>query len=253
MINSIRVFLVDDEDPSRNALKVLISQLSLGTNLDIVGEARTPEEAIERIKAADPDILFLDIQLHDQTSFSILDQLNHNNYEIIFVTAYSEYAIKAFQFSAADYLLKPVNPIRLKEAIQKVADRLSAEKKSSMLDVLMDNLSLGSRPKKIVLSTADMVHVVELDAIIKCQSSVNYTIFYLTNGKELIISRTLKEFDDQLSGNGFFRVHRSWLINEEHIIGYDKREGGYVVMSDQTKLPVSSMKRDELMKLIKHK
>ncbi|MEM6643815.1 MAG: LytTR family DNA-binding domain-containing protein [Bacteroidota bacterium] len=247
----IKTIIIEDE-PS--ASQNLINLLMLNTpEVEVIKVVENVADGIEAIVGLRPYLVLLDIQLGSQTSFELLEKVAHLNFQIIFITAYNQYALEAFRFSAIDYLLKPINPIRLKEAIQKASDRLSAEKKSSMLDVLIDNLSLGSRPKKIVLSTADMVHVVELSTIIKCQSSVNYTIFYLTDGKELIISRTLKEFDEQLSGNGFFRVHRSWLINEEHIIGYDKREGGYVVMSDKTKLPVSSMKRDELMKLIKHK
>ena len=120
-----------------------------------------------------------------------------------------------------------------------------------MLDVLMNNLTNRAQPpQKIVLSTAEMVHVVELKMIVKCQSSDNYTVFYLTDGKKLVISRTLKEFDQQLSGSGFFRVHRSWLINQAMISGYDKREGGFVVMSDQSKLPVSPKKKEELLLII---
>ena len=248
----IRTVIVEDEPSASQNLINLLNQIS--AEVVIVGISRSVEEGLESINRLKPDLVLLDIQLGSGSSFELLEKVGRQDFQFVFITAYSEYAVRAFQFSAVDYILKPINPERLKEALAKVSEQRRIAERSSMLSVLMDNLSNNqARPNKIVLSTADMVHVVELESIIKCQSSINYTMFYLTNGKELIISRTLKEFDEQLSGNGFFRVHRSWLINEQHIIGYDKREGGYVVMSDQSKLPVSPKKREELISLIKSK
>ena len=249
---AIRTVIIEDEPSASQNLANLLQQSSVV--VEVIKVCRDLDEGLEALTMLDFDLVLLDIQLGGNTSFELLEKLEDYDFQIIFVTAYNEYALQAFQFSAIDYILKPINSLRLEEALHKVYDKIEIQKRSNMLSVLMDNLSTNqSKPSKIVLSTADMVHIVELERIIKCQSSVNYTIFYLSNGKELIISKTLKEFDQQLSGAGFFRVHRSWLINEHHIIGYDKREGGYVVMSDQTKLPVSSMKRDELMKLIKER
>ncbi|MEO1253338.1 MAG: LytTR family DNA-binding domain-containing protein [Bacteroidota bacterium] len=247
----IKTLIVEDEPSASQNLVNLLKQHS--PQVDVLEICETVNEGIEAINNHRPELVLLDIQLGSKTSFELLDQVAYRDFHIVFITAYNEYAVKAFQFSAVDYILKPINPIRLKESMQKVKKQVQTKNVSSMLSVLMDNLSPNTKPKKIVLSTSEMVHVIELQNIIKCQSSVNYTVFYLSDGKELIISKTLKEFDDQLSGRGFFRVHRSWLINEEHIAGYDKREGGYVVMKDQSKLPVSPKKKEELIMLIKQK
>ena len=248
----ITTVIVEDEPSASQNLQNLLAKHSPA--VAIVATCKDVQEGISAINEYKPQLVILDIQLGTQSSFEILERVDHTDFKIIFVTAYNEYAVRAFQFSAVDYVVKPIHPERLQQAVQKVSDQITAKNMSSMMQVLMENMS-GNQPrlKKIVLSTSDMVHVVEIANIVKCQSSGNYTVFHFSNQKPLVISRTLKEFDAQLSDSGFFRVHRSWLINESHIAGYDKREGGFVVMSDHSKLPVSPKKRDQLLTLIREK
>ncbi|MEO9483929.1 MAG: LytTR family DNA-binding domain-containing protein [Ekhidna sp.] len=243
-----RALIVEDEKKARNLLGKLIS--SECPDLEIIDEAESVQEAIEKIKASKPDIIFLDIQLGEERSFSILKEINHAEHKIIFVTAFEQYAVDAFRFSAVDYILKPVDPDLLVGAVERATQQLEDEDLKSNLDVLVHNLSEDDRKhKKLVLSTMDMVHLVELNEIIWCQSEGNYTNFGLINGNTLLISKTLKEYDAQLSGYGFMRVHKSYLVNLDHLSAFHKKEGGFLIMSDGAKIPVAVRKKEEFMKV----
>lgn len=247
--DSITALIIEDEESTKDALVKLI--LKFCPEVELIGWAKNVDQAVDEIETKKPSLLFMDIQLGEQLSFEILEKVDTSTLDVIFTTAYDQFAVDAFRLSAVDYLLKPINPHQLVEAVSKVIKKKKENQAFRSLDVLLNNLSSDERRnKKIVLSTTDMMHIVEIDTIVKCQSSGNYTIFYFADKKDLLISRTLKEFDDQLSSQGFFRIHRSWLINASFIVGYDKREGGCVVMKDQSRLPVSPNKKEELLKLI---
>jgi len=249
---AMRILIVEDEPSASQNLQNLLNKYV--PEVEVIGISENVKDAIQKINSSQPDLILLDIQLGDQTSFEVLEKVDLEKFDVIFVTAYNNYALKAFQYSAVDYLLKPINPILLQKAVRKSAEKRKNINASLMLNTLLDNLKGKSKSlEKIVLSTAEMMHVVEVDSIVKCQSSGNYTTFYFKDGKQLVISRTLKEFDEQLSDSGFFRVHRSWLVNQSYIIGYDKREGGGVVLKDQSRLPVSPTKKEELLILLENK
>lgn len=252
-IEQLTALIVEDKPTAKEALEKLLGRYA--KDIALVGWARDVKSAVAQIKQREPHILFLDIQLGAEQSFDILRQIDIANYHIIFTTAYEHYAIEAFTFSAIDYLLKPIDPERLQGAINRLRDREArANMNQAMLDALLQNTNLKtSKSKKLVLSTMEMLHVVDTVEIVKCQSSLNYTTFFLEEGKEIMVSRTLKEYEEMLQSYGFFRVHKSWLINMEFLIGYDKREGGFAVMRDESKVPVSTNKREELMKILKEK
>lgn len=240
--------IVEDEKKARNFLKNLIS--SECEELEIVAEAETVSEALDKVNRFKPDIIFLDIQLGKERSLDMLQSMNYADHKIIFITAYEEYAIDAFRFSAVDYILKPINPDLLISSIHSVIQKLEEEDIKNNLDVLVHNLSEGDRKnKKLVLSTMDMVHLVELKDIVWCESEVNYTRFYLTNGTKLLISKTLKEYEAQLTSHGFMRVHKSYLVNLDHLSAFNKKEGGFLIMSDGAQVPVAVRKKEEFMKI----
>ncbi len=243
----VNVLIVEDEQKASEALEDLIKMVMPGVH--ILPTASTVEQAIEAIKQSEPQLVFLDIQLGEEESFQILRRISNQAFEIIFVTAYSDYAVEAFKFSAVDYLLKPIDPDRLSQAMEEAVDRIKTKQRPKKIDALLDNLAT-KQPKKLVLTTLDFVHVVDINNIIKCQSSVNYTIFYIRGEKEILVSKTLKEFDEQLTPHGFFRAHKSWLINMNYVKGYNKKEGG-AILEDGGEVPVSTAKKEDFMEALK--
>lgn len=244
----IPALIVEDEQNAKEALEGLLQKFCPEVN--VLGWARSVDEAVEQVLQKKPKLLFLDIQLGEEQSFALFNRVQVHDLSLIFTTAYDQFAVDAFRLAAVDYLLKPINPLHLQEAVQKALKATSSSQESVALEALLANFSRQeTKPTKITLATAEMVHVVELSSIVKCQSSGNYTVFHF-NDTELLVSKTLKEFDDQLARCGFFRAHRSWLINTAFIAGYDKREGGCVVMKDTTRVPVSPAKKDQLLEII---
>jgi len=187
--------------------------------------------------------------MDDGTGFDLLKQLEPVDFKVIFITAYDQYAIKAIKFSALDYLLKPVDPDELTTAIAK-AEKLLINELNQQLGALEDNILDKDRSKKkIILKTFDHIHLVKLIDIVYCESNDNYTNFHMLNKKKILVSNTLKEYDEMLTDSGFFRVHKSFLINMSHIDRFDRSEGGYIVLSNETRVPVASRKKEQLLEL----
>lgn len=245
----VRSLIVEDEINAREALEDLISMVC--PEVRVAGYADSVDSAIRQIETLNPNLIFLDIQLGNEKSFEVLKSLPNITAQIIFITAYSDHAIEAFKFSAVDYLLKPINPERLSKAINQAKLRIEENENTFNPDTLLENLQSLNKPKKIVLSTLEYVHVVDIQHIIKCQSSINYTVFHTKEGKEIVVSKTLKEFDQQLSPHGFFRTHKSWLINLNFVKGYNKKEGGTAVMEDGSEVPVSHSRKEGFMERLK--
>ncbi|MEL6559345.1 MAG: LytTR family DNA-binding domain-containing protein [Bacteroidota bacterium] len=243
-----RVVIVDDEEQAIKDLAGLIKLYCPG--LELVATATSSDEAMEVIYREQPEIVFLDIQIDAKSGIELLQEMDQVNFEVVFVTAHQHYAIDALRLSAVDYLLKPVEVDLLLNSVSRVSEKLKQSNLKSNLDTLIHNLSdTNICKKKLVLSTMEMVHLVELNDIVWCKSETNYTKFKVVEQGNIIISKTLKEYAEQLSSFGFLRIHRSYLINLKHLVGFDKREGGSVVMSDGEKLPVAIRKRDEFMKI----
>ena len=199
----------------------------------------------------------MDIQLGDGNGFDILEQLASKNGKstshIVFVTAYEEYAIKAFRFSALDFLLKPIDPEELEKVIGKIKQAVAKKDNYAHIDLLLENIRKKvDHFKRIALSTADGIHLFEISDIIRCESEDNYTKFYLKNNKPVLISKTLKEYEELLTEHGFERIHQSHLINLAYLKSYIKKDGGYVVMSDNSNLPISQRKKDRLQELLRN-
>lgn len=251
----ITAVLVDDDKNLREGMKALLNRYA--PEIQILGEAENVTNAVSVIDQLNPQVVFLDIQLADGTGFDILEKLTEKNgkiaSQVVFITAHEEYAIKAFRFSALDFLLKPVDPEELQKVIEKIKNTVKKNDTFSHIDLLLENIRKKvDNFKRIALSTTDGIHLFDVSDIIRCESTDNYTTFHIRNSKPILISKTLKEYEELLSEQGFERIHQSHLINLAYLKSYIKKDGGYVIMSDNSNLPVSQRKKDRLQELIKN-
>ena len=214
----------------------------------IVDEASDVKSAKESIIAHNPELVLLDIDLPDGNAFTLLEQLGNISFKIIFVTAYSEFAVQAFKFSALDYILKPVVSSELLQALDKVTKTMELEEIRTKLDTLLLNIGNQRKKKKLVLKSADSILSVDIADIYFCESEGgSYTRFHLEEQKIILVSRALKEYDSLLSAFNFFRVHKSYLVNLEKIVKYNKQDGGSVLLANQIELHVSTLKRNQFL------
>jgi two-component system LytT family response regulator len=242
--------LIDDEKPFITSVRTLLSSVA---DVVVVGEARSVASGLVQIDELEPDLIFLDIEMEDGTGFDLLRQIDRRDFKVIFVTAYDHYAVEAFRFSAIDYLLKPITSVDLYTALDKVREATGKEKINYQLSVLMENIhQLSKEKKKIVLRELDTLHVIQLDEILWCNADGSYSIFYLTGGRKIMVSQHLKEFEDLLSPNGFFRVHRAHLVNLNKVRKFTKSEGGTILLEENISLPVSVRKRERLAEMLAH-
>lgn len=239
----IRAIIIDDEEEGRSTLTNMLHNFC--KNVKVVAEADSVLTGIEIIQKNECDILFLDIQLQDGTGFDILEKTDRHDFKIIFVTAYDQYAIKAFKFSAFDYLLKPIDPEQLIETVKKIESNKSSENYTDEVKTLISN---QKKIKTIALPSFEGIRFIKMNNIIRCESESNYTKFFLASKEEILITKTLKEYDELLSTMNFCRVHQSHLINMNHVDRYIKGEGGTIIMTDGSEIEVSRRKKDEFLK-----
>jgi two-component system, LytTR family, response regulator len=250
MNNNISVGLIDDNKPALDSLKLLIKQKY--PNFQVIGEAYSVTSGVQLIQDFQPDVVFLDVELPDGSGFDLLKQLKRTDIQVIFVTAHNHYAINAFKMSALDFLLKPIELEELDTTIRKIEQKLKETNTLSLLEHILANFDRNSENKKIVLKTAQSIHLVDLKKVIRCEASNNYTIFYVTDQKKpIVVSRTLKEFETILAPYDFIRIHHSHLINIQYMDRFDKDEGGIVVMQNGTQLPVSQNRLQGLINFLK--
>ena len=244
MINAI---IIDDE---KNALEVLQMQMQqFCSEVNIMATANSGLKGIEAIKKHQPDLVFLDIEMPHKNGFDVLNETRGMNYNVIFTTAYDQFAIKAFKFSAIDYLLKPIDILELQQAVEKARSRkgsINLEEKINILFSQLEHTGMKST-NKIALPVGDALQFMEPDEIIRCESESNYTHIFLTNGKKITLAKTLKEVEENIEGNPFFRIHQSHLVNMNHINKYIKGDGAYVIMKDGTHIGISRNKKESFM------
>lgn len=245
----IKAIIVEDEKMSRETLRRMLEKYC--PSVEVVAEADGYRKGLEQIRKFDPDVVFLDIQMPDGSGFRLLEELDDITFEIIFTTAFDQFAIKAIKYSALDYLLKPIIPQDLVDAVKKVEKKRSEIRKKRNLDVLVENVhGQEENSQKIILSTAEMIHVINVDDIIRCESDNYYTYFFFTDGRKLLVSKTLKENEELLSNHNFIRPHKSHLVNVKYIKSFIRQEGGYIIMTDGSKIPVSRRKKDKIMETL---
>lgn len=245
----ITAAIVDDEQGNRENLLRMIGIYYPQIRISSICSSVT--EALAVLPEAKPDILFLDIRLGDDTGFTLLENLPDIPFEVIFVTAYDSYAIQAIRFSALDYLLKPIDPEELTNAVEKAVQVVLRKQENKRMQNLLQNTRVLDKQKKIALSVADKIEFVEIGSIIRCEAESNYTTFYLKTGEKLIVSKTLKEFDELLTPCNFLRVHQSHLINLDEIKSFVKTDGGYIRMKDGTSISISRQRRNYVMERLK--
>lgn len=246
-IEMIRAIIVDDEPHIRQTIRKMVNTVC--PNVEVIDEANSVETGVDSIRNVHPDLVFLDIKLGDGTGFDLLEKLAPIDFKVIFITAWDSFAIKAFKFSAVDYLLKPIDPDELKQAVQK-ADKIIQHDFDTQLNNLNDHLTNQDKGnKKIIVRTSESIYLLQVNQVLGCESSGNYTIIYLDDGRKIVVSNTLREYEELLIDYGFFRVHKSFLINLKFISRFDKAEGGCVILENHMKIPVASRKREQLLEM----
>ncbi|HRO38796.1 MAG TPA: LytTR family DNA-binding domain-containing protein [Flavobacteriales bacterium] len=242
----LRLLIVDDEAPARAALREALA--NCGVPHEIVGQADGREAAVRLMDRMRPDVLLLDIRLGDGTGFEVLDQAAWKKARVIFITAYDQYAIRAFRCAAVDYLLKPVDPALLAQALE----RALPDSDPAQMETLLRNLATPGE-ERVVVPCAEGIHVLDPRNLLRCEADSNYTHLFTHDGERIVTARTLKDFEDLLAPHRFERVHMSHLVNLLHVRKFLNRDGGTLVLTDGSTVPVSQRKRqvviDALAKL----
>ncbi len=246
-MSDVRVMIVDDEEGARESLSNLLEKYVDGVK--IVAKSDSIASAMEKIKKYTPELVFLDIEMPFGSGFELLERMKPINFNIVFVTAYDHYALKAIKFSALDYLLKPVDIEDLKKAIKKHVHTQKTPPTENY-DNLIENLKSDSQDKKIAIPDSNGITFIAINDIIRCESDGNYTRIFLNTGKKILASKTLGEYENMLDGDGFFRVHRGHLVNLNHIHKFLKTDGGTIEMSDGTHVDVSRRKKTAFMEAL---
>ncbi len=245
----IQAIIIDDEIDARKALKLTVEKHC--PNISIEGVYATPEEGIKAIKEINPQLVFLDIQMPRMSGFDLLKQAPPLTFEVIFVTAYDQYAIKAVRFSALDYLLKPVDIDDLRLAVERAKERLGKKPNPYRYQSVFQNMQHhNGRIEKLAVPTTEGIDFYNVRDIICCIAEGSYTTLHVKDRSRQTISQNLKHFESILVDSGFCRVHHSSLINLDHIQKYIKGEGGYVIMTDDHRIDISRRKKDEFIKLL---
>lgn len=237
----ITAILIDDE---KNALEVLEWQLkNFCTDVQVLAMCTSADEAVTAIIQLQPQLIFLDIEMPVKSGFEVLHAFQQPRFDVIFTTAYNQFAIKAFKYAAFDYLLKPIDAADLKAAIERFKNRKTTLT-TQQLEVLMNHMGKVPPPEKIALNTADGMMFIKPDQIIRCESQSNYTKIYLTTHQKVTIAKTLKDVEETLQEYHFYRIHNSHLINLQHIEKFVKADGGYVLMTDGEHITVARNRKD---------
>ncbi|MBQ9471204.1 MAG: response regulator transcription factor [Bacteroidales bacterium] len=240
----MKVFLVDDQ---ADCLETMRLHLKSHPDVEIVGEASSVADALAHIPAAKPDLLLLDVELPDGTGFDILRQLPHP-LRTVFVTAFDRFAITAFRFSAVDYLLKPLDPLALADALDKVRKSTHRVDVNQQVEALLHNVTANEQ-RLLVLRTAEEVSLVPVADIVRLESDGAYTHVFVAGGRKILVSNNLKYYEEMLSDSGFMRCHQSHLVNIRQIDCFKKADGGYLKMRDGASVPVSTRRREALLQL----
>lgn len=241
----MRIAIIDDDQVVRDNLKTLLAIYV--PNHEIVCEADGVQTGLAAIKEHEPDLVLLDVEMKDGTGFDLLAIYGELDFKLIFVTGHNGFAIKAFKYSALDYVLKPVDPEDLIAAIAKAEEVVDQNIQNLQVAALVQNKKVPHAEQKILLRDAETVYLVAVKDIVRCEAKANYTLFFLLDERQIVVSKTLKEYDGLFDGQSFFRAHQSHLINLYHFDRYEKKEGGVVHMKDGSTLPVAVRKKDALM------
>jgi two-component system LytT family response regulator len=243
MNRKLKTVIIDDEHDAVNFISSIIGEYC--PSLEVVGKAHNVLEGVAVITDKKPDLVFLDIEMPNGTGFDLLSHFPEKDFDVVFITAFNHYAIKAIKFSAVDYILKPININEFIEAVNKVV--LNRNEKSPASDesfrMLMENLK-SSHPTRLAIPTSDGMEYLNPKDIIRIEADRSYSWFYITGNRKILVSKHLKEFQDLLSDRYFFRSHNSHLINLKYVKKFIRKEGGYIEMQDGEQIPISRNRKD---------
>ncbi len=244
----MKTILVDDEENSLDILEIELKEYC--PQVEIVAKCKSGKEAIAAVHEFNPDVVFLDIEMPQMNGFEVLKNLEDQEFDVIFVTAYDQFALKAFEFSAVDYLLKPIVKERLIAAVEKVSSLAETSISAEQLNMLMTNFqSYWQSQPRVALPTSEGLEFVSVDQIIYAQSESNYCWVFFDDGSKIFLSKTLKDLEGLLAKHGFIRIHQSYLINADFIKRYVRGQGGYIILSNGAKVPVSRSKKEVILNL----
>lgn len=239
---NLRTIIIDDEQDAVNFIKSIIEEYC--PKLELVGTANSAKDGSKIIIEKTPDLVFLDVEMPHGSGFDLLSNFPNNTFDVIFVTAFNHYAIKAIKFSAVDYILKPINISELIQAVDKVIDgKTKNQNRGENFTTLLENVR-SSLPAKLAIPTSDGMEYLNTKEIIRVEADRSYSWFFLVDRRKILVSRNLKEYQELLSDRNFFRTHNSHLINLEYVKKYIRHEGGAVELTDGTQVPISRGKRD---------
>jgi two-component system, LytTR family, response regulator len=242
----MKVLITDDEAETRKSVRKLIELYC--PDVTELREATGVQDGLKAIAEFKPDIVVSDVEMGDGTGMDMVGAVKQQDFELIFITAYNKYAVNAFRLSAIDFLLKPIEPDLLIESFRRAVTNLKMKKQAAQISVLQEYLgNHNSDRKRIVLREQDIVHVVQVKDILYCAADKVYTTFFIRGGNKVIVSRNLKEYEDALTDYNFSRIHHSYLVNMNALLQFDKTEGGFVILEEGHRIPVSQRKRDQVM------
>jgi two-component system LytT family response regulator len=241
----IRSIIIDDEPNNVENLQGIINTYC--PEIEVAATALNAADGIAAIKAHQPDLIFLDIQMPGDSGFDLLQAFPAINFEVIFITAFDQYGIQAIKFSALDYLLKPINITEFKQAITKAKEKIDNKKRNYNIDNLLDYIKAGKKDSpKIALPTLTEIMYVRVSTIIRCEADNNYTKFFIDTGEQILVCKTLKDFAELLTPHDFVRTHQSHLVNLCFVKSYLKEDGGMLLLTNQTKIPISRQNKDKI-------
>lgn len=241
----LSVVIVEDEQHNREDLKDQL--LEIDPTIKVLGEAAAVGEAVELIANTQPDVVLMDIELHEGNGFDVINQLSHLSFDVVFTTAFEHYALKAIKFSSLDYLLKPVNTEELRTALHKASLKKNENQRRQQLEVLLASLDNRQENRNICLSTADGIEFIQTNNILYCEANGSYTNFILKGNQKLIVSKHLKEYETLLADHDFMRVHNSFLINLKEVKRFVKSDGGYILMNNDATISISQKRREDFL------
>lgn len=244
----IKAVIIDDEKELRFINRSLLSDNF--PQIEVVGEADSVESSVELIQNTNPDIVLLDIEINGGTGFNVLQKVKPYNFKLIFVTAFNQFAIKAIKFSAIDYILKPVNEYEFINAVENALQSIENNHLEKQVSNFFDHYDKKKEAKKIVLRTTEAMHIIDVAEILYCKSDNSYTTFYLTDKKEILVSKPIKEYAELLEEFNFLRPHQSYLVNLNAIKKLDKSDGGFLIMNNGSEIPISTRRKQSLMQIL---
>jgi two-component system LytT family response regulator len=247
----MKCVIVEDEPQSAERLMTLLERFH-SHQVTVEKWLKSPVEVLDYLGKNSPDLVFFDVEIKDQTAFDLMGQLAKIDFKVIFTTAHQEYALQAIKVSALDYLLKPVDAEELALALGKLK-KISIEEENKSIVSLIRELKRSTKlPEKLALPSIHGTEFIPVAELVRCQADVNYTHFFLKDGRKITVAKTLKEYENQLRDHHFFRVHNSHLVNLKEVRYYQKGKGGYLTLSDGTEIEVASRRKEELLQMLGH-